>query len=481
MSDDAAVCGQGDASGGVCPKPPSPVDQYTVKSDDTWDSIAADHNLDPAVLMLANNIDPTNPPDRPTTGATLIIPTEHPEACVAPGPGNSNNICSDPTPPDLLTITPVSDDDLKTKQPLLNADKAASESASPLAIGVSDKPWVTVAVLGKGASVLNDELHNCAKADFANAFHKGLKFSYKELGATSRDDFWTRSGIISLAFFQARVKPSHHTLGCAVDIDCDRNPYIAVNTKQAIASEEHVASKPEWNKYFQKVFDVYARAALFVGMPDPDKVMAFSRDFRDQSVRFKQVHQALRVYLSIAYDVDLQAYRPRQLTHPLLMSQDENDGDDAPTVADVGKCPGERTATDSATRLADPASITYPWHDPKSGRSSNAAITKEGLKALLDSIGCSDKDLTKLYYRVRRDHELIRLAMPGPGATVPPTRSKTGVTTRDPCNGFMWFHPAVPIGMALAKANVRCLGFSPGVAWGSPGTESGDIMHFDFT
>ena len=386
----------------------------------------------------------------------------------------------------FLVITPMSDDDVHGRSSLVEAEQILSDATTALAKRLAGKPWVTVAVSGSAPTkVMTGSNANCTKAEFANAFHTALKSSYKELGATSREDFWTRSGIVGLGFFRPSSK-SHHTLGCAVDLDAGRNPYVAIGTKDAISSEDGKGSNEFWRPRFRYLFDVYARSALFTGMADPDDVMALSKDFRDQAVRFKHVHQALRAYLSIAYDVDLANYRGNwSLNHPLWMSQEANDGDGPPGIAEIGKCAGrERTVDESIARLADPTTITYPWYDAKTGKSSDASITEDGLKSVLDSLGQSDDGLTKLYYRVRRDHELFRLAMPGPGASLPsildPSHAPI-VTTRDPCNGFMWYHPAIPIGIAQAKANIRCLGFSAAVAWGSYGKESGDMMHFDFT
>jgi len=458
-----------------------------VKDGDTWEGIATDKNVDPAVLMLVNNVDPTTAPTPPTPGAMIVIPTQQHDACIAPGPDNSNRVCSDPTPPDLLVITPVSDDVVQGQPLLVEAQNIMTDpAASAFASGLADKPWATVAISGHTSTkVMTGANANYAKADFANAFHAALKSSYKELGAASREDFWARSGIVELGFFRPLVKSksSHHTLGCAVDLDVRCNPYIAIGTKDHISSENGIGSKDNWKQYFQKLFYVYARAALFTGMADPDNVMAMSKDFRDQAVRFKHVHQALRAYLSIAYDVDQKnSHGTMSLNHPLWMSQDENDGDGPPGVAEVGKCAGrERPVDESTARLSDPTTITYPWYDPKTGKSPDASITKDGLKSVLDSLGYADDDLTKLYYRVRRDHELFRLAIPGPGVSLRAQPDAQTQLTRDPCNGFMWFHPAIPIGIAQAKANIRCLGFSAGVAWGAYGTEAGDIMHFDFT
>lgn len=375
------------------------------------------------------------------------------------------------------------------------------------------KRWVYVA----GKAVTNGQ----AREPFFAALHAGLKAAYVLLKAASPDQFWSRAGIDSVLFF--RRGAGHHGYGCAVDLSGGKNPYVPIGHKGAMLSEDATANVTEWTPFFKRVFDIYARAALFTGLVSSfdEKVMRLAAGAGEaarveQVIRFLHVHQSLRAYFALGYAVDFNGYQPRVYTHALRLPPDSITEDVAdvsvpppiagapkpppPVVAEkMGHCSSYLDDKIALDRIKNPSQIAYPWCDPGTLEPELAPRkgTSDGVDRLRSTLGL-DTDATdqQLLEQIRRDHELFRLAIVGgrgsysvPSPKDPDLQKdvRSGrllyvghPVTRDPCNGFFWYHPYVPIALSNPSLRIRCLGFSSGTSWGIAGTEGGDIMHFDF-
>lgn len=68
-----------------------------VQEGDSWDSIAADHLVSAAMLLMANGIDPNSTPDPLQAGSTIRLPDDPPDLCVAPGHEHAADIRADAT------------------------------------------------------------------------------------------------------------------------------------------------------------------------------------------------------------------------------------------------------------------------------------------------------------------------------------------------------------------------------------------------
>jgi hypothetical protein len=464
--------------------PPLASEIYCPQPGDTWDSIAAKYGLSAAVIIAANVHPPyqMDPAPAPADFKSIIIPSAAPPANVAPGDGNSNTLNLSGDGPDLLTITvadsPPSevtdafDEQVKT----WDADPNKAKEAE-LGKKLQSDPWVTVATISGKASVVTSSNANYAKKSFADAIHRGLKRAYSLLNASSGDAFWPAAGVSQLAFFRA-TNSSHHTLGCAVDFNAGRNPWIRIGPRR---------KWKDTSEWCDQLFELYGRVATLTGMDDPETIMDVeldgSKGAAPQAVRFRNVHEAMKAYFALYYDLSSPMRKGASkdhLTHAIVSPASGTDYLAAlPDNSTVGQCAREFPADNASiiARLRNPPGITYLVFDEATLSSTQKTLDSSNVAALKSILGITtdtDDDYLKIANRIRWDHEIFRRAI-----------KYGGNDTRDSCNGFMAHHPAVVVGMyqkPSAKGPlVRCLGFT-GISsqWGYWGDWAGDIMHFDF-